>query len=215
MELLVIPVSIVISSALTWLIAERRGNHGRFNCPHCCKEFVKRVSRKGNGERFASLFYVYPFKCQLCGHRFKRLQWGVRYIKVDKDRRGYDRLSVRFPAWASGDHIDAKATVTDISIGGCTLNSDARLVPGNILSLGLQISNEDLPVIVEAAVVRNVRMNNAGIEFLKLQENDRDQLRIFIRSFLLGRQERVSMGNGISLDRAPSWSRMPREIESR
>ena len=37
-----------------------------------------------------SLFYVYPFKCQLCGERFRSFQRGVRYIRVEEDRREYD-----------------------------------------------------------------------------------------------------------------------------
>ena len=45
-------------------------------CPNCARDFVRRVSRTGVVERLLSVFYVYPFKCQLCGYRFRFFQWG-------------------------------------------------------------------------------------------------------------------------------------------
>ena len=55
-------------------------------CPRCSSDCVKRVSRVGT-ERLLSFFYIYPFRCQPCGHRFKLLQWGVTYTRIDLDRR--------------------------------------------------------------------------------------------------------------------------------
>jgi len=43
-------------------------------CPNCARDFVRRVSRAGLSERLLSVFYVYPFKCQLCGYRFRFFQ---------------------------------------------------------------------------------------------------------------------------------------------
>jgi DNA repair exonuclease SbcCD ATPase subunit len=47
-------------------------------CPKCSSDYVQRVHRVGP-ERLISLFYIYPFRCQPCGHRFRLLQWGVTY----------------------------------------------------------------------------------------------------------------------------------------
>jgi predicted nucleic acid-binding Zn ribbon protein len=55
-------------------------------CPKCSSEYVKRASRVGL-ERLMSLFYVYPFRCQWCGHRFRLFQWGVTYRRIDLDSR--------------------------------------------------------------------------------------------------------------------------------
>jgi hypothetical protein len=54
--------------------------HGQ--CPSCREGKVRRSQRKNTLERFLSLAYIYPFRCQRCGHRFFKLQWGVRYKKV-------------------------------------------------------------------------------------------------------------------------------------
>jgi hypothetical protein len=55
-------------------------------CPKCSSGYVKRVSRIGP-ERLISLFYIYPFRCQPCGHRFRLFQWGVTYTRTELDRR--------------------------------------------------------------------------------------------------------------------------------
>jgi hypothetical protein len=54
-------------------------------CPKCSSDYVKRVSRIGS-ERLMSLFSIYPFRCQPCGHRFRLLQWGVIYTKIELDQ---------------------------------------------------------------------------------------------------------------------------------
>lgn len=158
-------------------------------CPNCSREFVKRVSREGVKERLFSIFYVYPFRCQLCGHRFRFRQWGVRYVRVEEDRREYYRLSMNFPVSFSGDNLNGKGAVADISIAGCTFRTDTQLALGNIVSMALQISNEPAPVTVEAAVVRNVKGDRIGVEFLRFQQNERERLRHFIRGLVLGRCE--------------------------
>jgi hypothetical protein len=28
-----------------------------------------------------SAVYIYPFRCKSCGHQFKQMQWGIRYIR--------------------------------------------------------------------------------------------------------------------------------------
>jgi hypothetical protein len=162
-------------------------------CPGCFKEFVKRVNYRGIGERLISLFYVYPFRCQLCGQRFRSRQSGVRYVSITDDRREYDRIAARFPVSISGENIDATGKIIDVSMNGCTLNTAADLSPGTVLTLALHISNNVVPVIVEAALVRNARTNQVGTEFLKFHENDREMLQLFIRGLLLDRQQNSPM----------------------
>src|SRR5262245_44974341 len=50
-------------------------------CPKCSSEFVKRASRVGF-ERLMSVFYIYPFRCEPCGHRFRIMQWRVTYTRI-------------------------------------------------------------------------------------------------------------------------------------
>jgi c-di-GMP-binding flagellar brake protein YcgR len=134
-----------------------------------------------------SLFYVYPFKCQLCGHRFKLLQWGVTYRRTEEDRREYYRLSASFPITFTAGSVNGNGLAVDISMGGCTFHTETPLVEGSILRMGLQLSNDVVPVNVDAAVVRNVNPGRAGVEFLRVENSERERLQRFVRGLTLSR----------------------------
>jgi PilZ domain len=155
-------------------------------CPRCSREYVKRVSRVGLGERLISLVYVYPFKCQLCGHRFQFLQWGVTYRRIEEDRREYERLPVNFPVTFSAGMVHGEGMVVDISMGGCAFHTETQLKEGSILKMGLPLSNEVSPVNVEAAIVRSSQPGRVGVEFLRIQNGERERLQRFIRGLILG-----------------------------
>jgi hypothetical protein len=79
-------------------------------CPNCSREYVARVARVGFTEKhLLSFFYIYPFKRQLCGYRFSALRWGVRYLRMEEDRREYERLRVVFPVHNQGENTGVHA----------------------------------------------------------------------------------------------------------
>jgi len=155
-------------------------------CPHCGRDFVRRVSRAGFAEILLSIFYVYPFKCQLCGERFRSFQRGVRYVRVEEDRREYDRMEMKFPVTVSGQNVSGEGMMLNFSMGGCRFTTSADLAIGMIVKLGLQISATVPPVFIEAAVVRDFGAGSAGVEFLRWQESERERLQLFVRGMLIG-----------------------------
>lgn len=159
----------------------------QLKCPNCGREFVRRISRSGIVEVMLSYFYVYPFKCQLCGERFRRYQRGVRYVRIERDRREYDRMEINFPLTFFGQDISGEGTIINVSMGGCSLRTQTKLETGAILNLSLQISKDVSPVIIDAGVVRSVRAGIAGIEFLLWQQSERERLQLFVRGLLIGR----------------------------
>ena len=152
-------------------------------CPECDLDFTRRVSRAGLKERIASIFYIYPFQCQLCGHRFSAFQRGVRYVRVEEDRRDYYRVHANCPITFTGEKLSGKGILLDLSMGGCSFRTDADIALGMILKLGIQISISSPPVIVET-VVRRVPAGRVGVEFIRWQNNERERLRPFVRSLL-------------------------------
>ena len=156
-------------------------------CPNCGRDFVRRVSRSGILEFLLSHFYVYPFKCQLCGERFRHREWSVRYVRIDQDRREYDRVEIKFPVSFFGQDIKGEGIVLNVSMGGCTLQTQAEVETGAILNLSLQISKDVPAVIVDAGAVRNVRDGIIGVEFLLWQQSERERLQLFVRGLLIGR----------------------------
>lgn len=146
-------------------------------CPQCGRDFVRRSHREGTLEHLLSVVFVYPFRCQLCAHRFLALQWGAHYKKEFVDQREYERLPVRRPAAFSGDQMHGEGTVTELSIRGCTLETGTRLVEGALLRMSFHPTGQDPSVEVEAAVVRSVRGSGAGLEFLRIQPQEKESLR--------------------------------------
>src|SRR5688572_5296189 len=117
-------------------------------CPGCGRDFVRRVLSSGLAETFLRLFYVYPFKCQLCGHRFRAFQRGVKYVVVQQDRREYDRMERKFPITFSGQDLSGDGMVLDVTMGGCTFTTGSSLAVGMTVKMDLRIAAAVPPVIV-------------------------------------------------------------------
>jgi hypothetical protein len=146
-------------------------------CPECSTEYVKRVRRQTIAERLLSLLYFYPFLCQLCGCRFKTLRWGVRYVRIDEDARDYERLPTDFPFTLVYDEVTVIGSVSDISMRGCTLQTETPMRLGQVIDLKLHIPNG--PITIDS-LVRNTSANRAGLEFLRLGHRERTRLQFFI-----------------------------------
>ena len=54
-------------------------------CPKCSSNSVRRA-RRGAFEHLISVFYVYPFRCKACRHRFRSMQWRIEYTRIELDR---------------------------------------------------------------------------------------------------------------------------------
>jgi len=146
-------------------------------CPQCGKDFVRRSHRQGALEYLLSSVYVYPFRCQLCTHRFRAFEWGARYERHLIDQREYERIPVRFAASFSGDGVKGEGTLIELSMGGCSLQTDEGVMPGELLQLSFKPSEQDPPFGVDTAVVRSARGTLRGVEFLRLQPAQKDALR--------------------------------------
>ena len=156
-------------------------------CPRCGKDFVRRVQREGLAEAVASAAYLYPFACQLCAHRFRAWQWGIRYATQPVDRRQYERLSVNFPMTFSADAGSGNGTTLDVSMGGCAFKTTPPPV-GALVQLQLHAPGLERPLIVDAAVVRSVRSMYVGAEFLRLRPEELYRLTQFVASMLTARR---------------------------
>jgi hypothetical protein len=156
-------------------------------CPRCSREYVRRVSRVGFGERLASWVRLYPFRCQLCGHRFQLFQWGATYRGVAEDRREYERMPAKIPVAFDAGAIHGRGLAVDISMAGCTFHTETELAEGSVLQMRLDLPEETAPVRVEAVIIRTLRAGRVGVEFLQFESGEREGLQRFIRSLLLDR----------------------------
>jgi len=156
-------------------------------CPKCDGTLARRSHRDGLVEKMISLMYVYPFRCQLCGHRFFALQWGIRYHRVPvmpggSDDREYHRLPIQIPIMLSGRHGESHGRTSDLSLGGCTLVTSGPCRDIAPLNVRLQLPCELHPVMVEEAAVRTVQGRRIGMEFLQTAPDEKTRIGRFITS---------------------------------
>jgi len=88
----------------------------------------------------------------------------------------------------TAEGTESEGTVVDISMGGCTFESNTALAPGASLSLALYLSKDHDPVNVDVAVARTAGQKRVGVEFLEVRPSDRERLQSFVHALWLGRQ---------------------------
>ena len=156
-------------------------------CPNCERTFARRSHRKGLWELLCSLLLVYPYRCQLCAHRFL----ATPKMIARKPHREFERLHVRFPASFRSAYLDhtitGEGTVTTLSIHGCSLTSPQPLTKGSLLRLHIRYAEQEAPVEIDVAVVRSSTSRERGIEFLSLQPDEEARLRRLLEHLLYSR----------------------------
>ncbi|MGH7166067.1 MAG: PilZ domain-containing protein [Nitrospiraceae bacterium] len=169
------------------------------SCPQCRKETVLRAHCLSVFERLASLLWVSPFRCQFCSCRFLAFRGGRRYVKDLVDRREHRRIAVRLSLSFSGGKIREEGTVRDLSLGGCVIESNAKVRVDDIFYLQIFI-DEDGPPIETAAMVRSVGPRGIGFKFLRSAREDKRLLEYL-------------HAQGVGTDRGPQpsgeWNRRP------
>lgn len=156
-------------------------------CPRCGRHFVQRAHRTGIVERLLSLVYIYPFRCQVCLHRFRTLNWGQRYRRRSQDRREFERIPARVAVRLTGIPHPANAETIDLSPNGCNVVTDALLEVGAVMHLDLDVQPGAPPVKVEAAVVHSTHPGGAGLVFLRIRPEEKGRLRDFLVGLMVRR----------------------------
>lgn len=157
-------------------------------CPRCERGVVRRSHRHGLLEHLYSLFSIFPFRCQLCTHRF--------LARPDRQRpsrhREYDRVPVRFPVsfYSSyvGEKIRGEGTLVSLSIRGCSLTTAELVRKGAFLRLQVLFLDDDPPIEIGIALVRSLHGGRLGLEFLSIRPEEQVRLRRLMTHLLYGRQ---------------------------
>ena len=197
------PPQVVQGELLPRATSDRQARHLRdwrwrmrqslpIRCPRCGKSFVRRSQRQGLQERLLSLVYLYPFRCQVCAKRFRVFRFRSQYVKRMVDRRQDAWLSAWIPTTVvedvkPGAQRVGEGVITEISLGGCYMQTVMPLSQGTLVSLELQPEQSTPAIAVEAALVRIVRPTGAGLEFLRMSRPEQERFSQFIRQLLLER----------------------------
>src|SRR6476619_5046045 len=126
-------------------------------CPACRASKVRLAARTTLPDALLSGLTIYPFRCQLCGRRF-RIFLGCR---TSNPRRSFERIDVSFPVWfrhresAFSSDAAKEGTIDNLSIRGCRIRSTAPIRIGSRLELEFQYSDSSFPVTIDEAIVRS------------------------------------------------------------
>ena len=152
--------------------------HG-VECPRCHWHVVHRAPPRGELEEVLDLVWIYPFRCQICMFRFRAWGWSFRHAARAHDRREYTRLEARLPASASFHRSRSTGELTETSVMGATLATDLRLPEGALIQLEIQLSDNQT-IAVDGALVRSLRENSLGLQFVWMRVPERARLEAFV-----------------------------------
>jgi hypothetical protein len=96
-----------------------------------------------------------------------------------------DRYSVRVPVECSavfaGEAMIGESRVIDVSLPGCLMESAEFAKAGDYVRLKLFLPDRRQAVNVPLAVIRWVKGNRLGVEFIRSSEEDQIRLRRFVQ----------------------------------
>ncbi len=90
------------------------------------------------------------------------------------------RFPVQYPIAYSGNNIAGAGTVTNLSAGGCKVESYADVHSGMDLEVRIFMLGPDSPMVVDQAAVRWSAGKAFGLEFLTMRPDAQARLRLFI-----------------------------------
>jgi c-di-GMP-binding flagellar brake protein YcgR len=105
--------------------------------------------------------------------------------RPENDKREYTRVKAEFTLTFKGPQIEGKGRLVDLSIRGCSLETDQIPRRGDILQLTLKMPHARPPVDIGTAVVRFTQGIRVGIEFLRINEKSEKELREFVEERLV------------------------------
>ena len=96
-----------------------------------------------------------------------------------------DRYSSRVPiectAVFAGESVTGEGRVLDVSLPGCLIESPEAAKPGDYVRIKLCLPDGQPAVDVPLAVVRWVKGNRLGVEFIRSSEEDAVRLKLFVQ----------------------------------
>src|SRR6266508_3796517 len=95
--------------------------------------------------------------------------------------RKHPRFPVDFGSTFAGEQFAGQGTITNLSVGGCSVDSKVTLTAKSSLALHIQLPDSPRPMKIERAVVRWARGTRFGVEFEHLSDDDLSRLQQLIQ----------------------------------
>lgn len=147
-------------------------------CARCGNLLVATSESTNQPDRQSTASVLYTFDCQLCQLRFQVSQQGIPSSAAPQDRRKAPRVPVHVPVDLECGELAGAGTVTDISKGGCSVESQQSLSIGQLLRLKFPAptGSVDNCTTQKIATVQNLRGQKAGMKFLAFTPEEQAKL---------------------------------------
>ncbi len=99
---------------------------------------------------------------------------------LPEDRRVQPRFTTQFRSTFSGQREEGQGRTLDISVGGCKIESDIKVIQGAKLECRLHIPGLDWPLRIDEATVRWVDGNTFGIAFSRISPEELAKLKTIL-----------------------------------
>ena len=93
------------------------------------------------------------------------------------EKRKHPRLVCKYSISLEGVKITGSGTVSNLSLSGCSLQSDTDVHTGAYLELRISPPDHESPIQVGLASVRWVNGQESGLEFINVDTEHRKRLR--------------------------------------
>ncbi len=100
---------------------------------------------------------------------------------MDMEKRQQSRYRVRLPVGISGDLLDGRGLIVNLSSGGCAVQSDCHINGRSYVHLHFDLPHGADPIKVELAVVRWIKGRQIGLEFIRVSPAQQQRLRELIK----------------------------------
>lgn len=147
-------------------------------CPRCDNILVAHAESMPQPTRQVTAGIIYTFECQPCKLRFQVSQQDIAPVAETQDRRKAARIPIRMAVDIEcGEHV-GEGTITDISKGGCAVESQQPLTIGQLLRLKFPPPTGSVDTLgtQKIATVQNLRGQKAGVKFLAFTDEEKSKL---------------------------------------
>lgn len=157
-------------------------------CPACGTPCVRVTSGTNLMEKTLNRLSIFQVRCQLCTARFQARRPGNRQTSQEFDRREYRRLRANFAASLILDQPAVGGGITDISMGGCTLQASSSLPRGTFVKLIVHAPAGQPDIKVDAAMICSIQPLSIGVKFLEFEPDDKQRMGQLVLELLAHRQ---------------------------
>lgn len=97
------------------------------------------------------------------------------------EKRKQPRFTTHLRSSVSGGQYEGQGKALDLSLGGCRIESDQPAEAGTTVECRLYVPWFDWPLRIDEAIVRWVKEQTFGLEFLRVRPEEQQKLQKLIK----------------------------------